>query len=242
MIHEYSGDWNQAAATYEQALDLVERLGDVERRIQLESSSGILQTKRGEYDSAALHLARFLELAGSYRKEQMVYALPALADLQIRLGETAAAEESIGRAEKLALEMPARARLVEIYRLWAELRLAQGKLEEAVALAEKAVAQAGEVEDLDPLEEGTARRALGQALLATGQIEPAMVALETGLKLLEERDPYEAARTRVQMGRALLAGGEADRGAALLRQARDTLTGLGTARDATAAGISTRMG
>jgi tetratricopeptide (TPR) repeat protein len=234
MIEEYTGDWAAAAAAYQQALDLAEKLGDIERQTELESSLGILQTKRGDYDDAVVHLTQFLELAGSHLKEQMIYAYPALADLWIRRGELEEAEASLDEAERLALEMPLKSRLPEIYRLWAELRLAQGRIQEALTFAERAVTLAGELEELDPLEKGTALRALGQALVAAGRAEPATIALEQSLQLLEDRDTYEAARTKAHWGIAVLSGGDVDQGARLLQEARATFEELGAKPDSAA--------
>jgi tetratricopeptide (TPR) repeat protein len=231
MIKEYTGDWGGSANMYEEALGVAEQLGDVERQVELESSLGILQMKRGEYDNSLVHLSGFLELAGSHLRQQMIYAYASLADLQIRRGELEKAEAALGEAERLALELPARSRLPEIYRLRGEMHLAEGEVEAALDLAGRGVNEAREIEGLDPLEEGTSLRVLGQALLADGQSKPAEEAFEQSLTLLKGRDDYEAARTKAQWGRALLSGGDLEGGAKLLQEARAKFDELGAKHD-----------
>jgi tetratricopeptide (TPR) repeat protein len=119
--------------------------------------------------------------------------------------------------------------LPEIYRVWAQVRLAQGRTDLARENAERSIALANEL-GLES-EEGMSLRALGQALLAGQQHEAANTAFERSLSLLADRDPYEAARTKMQWGLAPLCGTRAERGRMLLQEAEANFERLGAWRD-----------
>ena len=78
--------------------------------------------------------------------------------------------------------------------------------------------------------EGVSLRVLGQAQIANGQPDLAMASFEQSLALLADRDPYEAARTKMEWGACLRLSGDAtqaERGTALLSEARDAFQRLG---------------
>ena len=227
---DIAGEWEDAVATYEQALDLARRLGDVKRQTGLELALGNLDVKRGNHETAGAHFFNCLALAREHRlSKHLVWANSSLSDLYLRQGEDASAEPLLIEAKQVALALGTKAQLPEIYRRWAQLLLVRGNTVAAVEHAQRSVSLARERE-MGP-EEGMCLHALGQALLANGQYEPALKAFEDSLLLLAGQDPYEAARTKVEWGRALLAGPEAKRGIALLQEAQDTFEGLGARRD-----------
>ena len=227
---EIAGHWSQASAEYQAALELAKRLGSLTLQVGLSLSLGIIETKQGRDEAATAHLRECQSIAREHiLRYHLVFAMASLADLYWRQGEVVAAEPLLVEAERLALEMSSREQLPEIYRGWAQVRLAQGQIDRAREDAERSVKLAHEL-GLEN-EEGMSLRILGQTLLACGRQESALTAFEQSLSILAGRDPYEAARTQTQWGLALRAKGDVPRGIALLQAARATLEKLGARRD-----------
>jgi serine/threonine protein kinase/tetratricopeptide (TPR) repeat protein len=226
---EIAGDWAGAAAEYRKAIELADRLGSVGHRTNLELSLGILCTKQGDSEAALAHLSRCLELAYDHHLEDAIAASRAsLADLWIRLAEWDEAENALTEAEQIARKLQANAQLPEIYREWAQVRLARGAQTAALADAEQSVQLARELDS--DLDEGIGLRVLGQALLANDRRDEALAAFRQSLTILDHRDPYEAARTKVQWG-DVLRNEDATRTSALFHEAHTTFQALGARHD-----------
>lgn len=226
---EIAGDWNEAVELYERALRQAEQLGSLAERARLELLLGILRANRGEDELAQSRLSTCTTLSqqGSLYELQIA-SLSSLADLFIRRGETEAAKPLLVEAERLALELDARDQLPEIYRSWAQVQLAHGLPEAALANAERSVQLARDL-GLD-LEEGPSLRVLGQTLIAIGHTRLGTDALEKSLALLAS-DPYEAARTKMVWGSYLTTDTDINYGITLLQEARATFQELVAQRD-----------
>ncbi len=227
---DIAGNWDDAIVEYGKALAMAKQLGSVRQQAALELALGNVTTKQGDYQSAEMHLSNCVKMARDHKlREHHIAGLSSLAHLHLHRREPEAASSLLSEAERLALEMDAKDQLPEIYRGWAQVRRAEEQLQEALGYAERSVNLARGL-GLD-LEEGMSLRVLGQALLASGQHQPALAAFEQSLSLLADRDPHEAARTKTQWGLALVPGGEADQGTTLLQEARSTFQRLGAKRD-----------
>jgi tetratricopeptide (TPR) repeat protein len=224
-----SGQWQEAIADLQQALILVERVGDAKARPFLEMNLGRAYMDMGDDEAALRHLLRCLELA----QEQSDYLVEVhvqrnLAELHLRLGDLDGARQALARAEALTFDIEAQDHLPELYRIWAELDLAEDHLPEALDHAERAVRLA---QDLGvEWEQGPSLRVWGQALFANGQYEIALNTFEQSLALLAE-EPYEAARTQMYYGLALASGRDVGKGQSLIQQARLAFQQLNAGQD-----------
>ncbi len=227
-----SGDWAAALEDFQQALRLAERIGSVEQKTMLNTNLGAAFIYLGDDERARTHLLDSLDLArqNNLQLNQVVIHYR-LADLNMRWEKWAEAAVSLGEAEQLALALAAEGNLSEIYRAWAEIYLATGRYERALAYAQRAVDFARKLSQ--NLDLGMSLRVLGQIYLAAEDYPGASQAFEKSLSLLEHQDPYETARTRMQWGLAMLSGGEADleKGRRLLHGARQVFKQLGAQRD-----------
>jgi tetratricopeptide (TPR) repeat protein len=225
-----AGDWPDALEAYQEGLALAERLGSRNRPIPFMVNIGILYTRQGRFDPAEALLDRSLALArqaGLHHFEPI--CLLHLADLHLRRNRVAAAGPLLEQAETLAIETETRYQLPEIWRLLALVRLADKQPDPALDYARRSVELA---RDLGMgLEEGVSQRILGQVLLATKQVEPARLALEASLALLEEQDPYELAQTKLVLGEAEALQLNNSRRIKWLAEARATLERLGVDQD-----------
>ncbi len=224
------GRWAEAAAHYQAALEQAEQLGSFRQLSNVMLSLGNLLMRQGDLERAQTYLSDCLALArGKGAKAHLLYASITLAEVYVRLRQPEAAEPLLVEAEALSQETQASEALPDLFGQWALIRLAQNRPAEARAYAEKAVALARGFQAVVP--EGVGLCVLGQAQWADGQREAALASFEQSLALLADRDPYEAARANVEWGKALRESGQAERGTALLTEARAMFERLGAARD-----------
>jgi ATP/maltotriose-dependent transcriptional regulator MalT len=224
------GDWAAATEAHQKEAELAERLGDRQSQTAAVLSMGILATNRGDAEAASSYLLRSVELARQFNlTEILVKALASLSDLHIRLEAWDAAAASLSEAEALLQELNTPTEQAEIARGWAQVALARGETEQALAFVEQAV-QHGSAETSE--EEGKSRRVLGMVLAARHEHAQAYEALQRSLALLDADYPYEAARTRAAWAQILLvAGGDEQHATTLLQAARATFARLGAQRD-----------
>jgi tetratricopeptide (TPR) repeat protein len=244
---EIAGDWEGAAADYASALSLAEQLGSIAQLARLSLDLGILKTKQGDNAAALELLENGLRMAQEHNLHHHEAAIrPSLADLHLRRGEAVLAAGLLPEAERLALKHKINTQLPDIYRVWAEVRLAQGAPGEALRYARSSLSSAREQGMKE--EEGVSLRVLGATLLAQGEREAALEAFRESLALLvgapvprpidvpealdlqECADPYEAARTAARYGHALRSSDPIP-GRALIEAARAEFARLGATRD-----------
>ncbi|MFP4439117.1 MAG: protein kinase domain-containing protein [Chloroflexaceae bacterium] len=223
---QYAGDWVGAVAEFERALEAAHALGSIVRQSELALNLGVLAIYQGAPDIARAYLDGCTDLARQHRlHEQLSLALSSLADLHLRAGDWEAAWVALDEAAALVTSLDLRSQCSEIARLRAELLLDQGEIEAGLMQAEAACVYARE--QGNPREAGMGLRVLGQALLASERVEPAMDTFAQSVTLLDDQDPYEAARTRMAWG----AGHMDATGVALLRAAHTTFARLGARSD-----------
>jgi tetratricopeptide (TPR) repeat protein len=224
LICDLAGQWPDAQATYEAALELEGQIGSPPgEALQLANNLSVLYTNMGQFDEAMAQVQRAENIARRHGLQRdLAYVLTGQADLAERMEQWDAAGHYLAEAEQLTESTGANELRPELYYLWSNACRGFGQLHEAVEYAQRALQLAK-----DPYTQGKAQRALAQALLVSGQIGPALEAFEKSLSLLQEQDPYETARTRATYGQALVDLGERDRGKELLLQAQSEFRRLG---------------
>jgi len=225
---DISGQLSEAAAHYQAALEQAQKLGSLAQQARSLSSLGILHTKLGDYPRAEQELMDGTALARrAGLQAYLVYYLPSLADLRLRQQWIDAAIPLLEEAEQLAQETGAGdvEALPEIYRLWAQVRLADHDPDGALDWAKRALAQARDLEM--ETDQGVGLRVLGQVQLALGRKAEAVDCFAQSLAFLDGHDPYETARTRAAWGASLLDGSDRERGLELLRDAQTAFVQLG---------------
>lgn len=169
-------------------------LQHINRGIQADAESSLVTAE-----------AEFLEGYRLYRTVEnypgMLTALLNLAKLYRGQGEVGKAAEAADRAVELVAHDQSIA--YEVFLEKGRVLLCQGKLPEALSLSEKAVASAPESEK---------SRAIifnAEVLLRTGQIEPALAAAATALKVAKGNDDKRSEATALRgNGEILLAAGK----------------------------------
>ncbi|MEZ4869925.1 MAG: CHAT domain-containing protein [Caldilineaceae bacterium] len=230
LIKEIIGDWHEASADYQQALQLAEEQGNLVEQANLRNSLGILHTKRGDDTDALAYLTHAVTLARQHNLvEVLCYSLTSLADLQIRLDGWDSVESTLTEAEQLALKAEIKYPLPAVYYSRAQLALARGQIALALDAATQAIELAHQLGAV--LEEGIGLRILGLVQAATNQIETADASFARSQSLLDDLDPYEAAHTQRAWGRYLLARDSQEKGESLLWTAQATFARLGARRD-----------
>ncbi|HTP11221.1 MAG TPA: CHAT domain-containing protein [Anaerolineae bacterium] len=228
------GQWPQAVACFQDALNQAKRLGMVRYEATLELALGVIHTKRGSDEVAQAHLLRCIALAREHTlNEVLVAGLSSLSDWYIRRQEWSAAESVIAEAEALALDMDAKGQLPELWRGIAQINLARWQLDQACATIEKTIDLCRDLEL--KIDEGMCWRILGQVFTARGQLDQAGDAFRHSLELVYD-DSYEVARLQAEWGHALLET-DHEHASSLLREARATFEHLGAQRDLAASSL-----
>ena len=112
----------------------------------------------------------------------------------------------------------------------ADIRLAQGRTAEALALFDESNVMMTAATSADSLERAYSLTGIGEANVRLGRAREALEPLEKALKIREGREtlPVEIGKTRSALARALKAsGGDSLRAATLAEQARADLEGAG---------------
>jgi tetratricopeptide (TPR) repeat protein len=231
--HLVAGNWGEAGRLLAEGLAEAQKLGTVQHQALFHLNLGILRTWQGDDAAAETHLQTLDRHVGEYASN----AKYSLADLRLRQARFSEAAALLAEAEKLIGEAGTAYQQPELYRLQAQLALAQGEQAAAFTAVDKSIklAQAMSM----ARDEGIAHGVLGQLLAARGDEAAAADAFRHSLALLNS-EPYETARTQAAWGRMLLAGGDGAAGVKLIEAAEQTFVQLGAVRDlhATAKSVS----
>ncbi len=222
--HLVAGNWGEAGRLLTEGLTEAQKLGTANHQAHFYLNLGILRTWQGEDAAAETHLQTLARHVGEYASN----AKYSLADLRLRQGRFSEAAMLLAEAEQLIAEAGAAYQQPELYRLQAQLALAQGEQPAAFTAVHKSIKLAQEMSMAR--DEGIAHGVLGQLLAARGDDAAATAAFRHSLALLNS-EPYETARTQAAWGRMLLAGGDGAAGVKLLEAAAQTFVQLGAQRD-----------
>lgn len=227
----FCGEWANAVGDFQQALHLGEQVGSKSEQAKVDLNLGSLYCKMGDEQTALIYWAKSLELARKNDLHEMICAVQvSAAEVYIWQGELAQAEAALAEAQMLAERHGFKDLLPEIWRKRSQLRLQQGRRDEAVNDVRNSTALAEQM-SLD-VELGISLRV--QAEIEMAQTPASMVArgyLERSLALLEAAEQHEAGRARVTLGQALLAQGDGDAARRHWSEASDAFRGLGAKRD-----------
>jgi tetratricopeptide (TPR) repeat protein len=105
-------------------------------------------------------------------------------------------------AQEIAEALQNERKWPELYRLHAHLPLAQSDFTAAQQLVSQALASAQKIQDR--FEEGICQRIQAKIWVAQKQIEQAVIACQTSLRLLKGYDPYEIAQTQLILAQIYL--------------------------------------
>lgn len=143
ICHYLSGQWEEAAAEWRQAVRFAEQSGEREEKVLLLNNLGYLYFERGHADRSENAFSEGLELSvemGSDRISMHLYGN--LGELRSRQGQFPEARALYGKATELADKLDAKGERVELGRRMAELLLLQGRPADAASEAERALATA----------------------------------------------------------------------------------------------------
>jgi predicted ATPase/class 3 adenylate cyclase len=237
VAHETSGRFDEADECFEQSLALLRETGDRRNVGFMLNNLGVISHLRGDYETA---FARYTEALAIFREiGERTCELPGLGNLagaQIGLGEYEAAETNLrlaidwaGTTGHFALSM--------IYCYLAESLCGQGKTGDALEAARTALELGLKTENQDYI--GSAWRALGliasrqgKTISAGGSEHDAASCFAESLRVYAEMGAEaERARTLREWARHERERGDAERGAALLKEARAIFARLRMSRE-----------
>jgi DNA-binding SARP family transcriptional activator/Tfp pilus assembly protein PilF len=225
VVHARLADWEAAAASFEQALGIRRRVGDMPGLVASLVGAGLVDQYRGDWTRAADAYRQAVAQSEHMDPGQpTVCAYRQLGRLRLLIGDRAGAAEDIERALALAESMPETIEYAPTLLAAAELRFASGDLDGALHLAERSLASAA---PLDQMLE--ARVLLARLCLALGRQPIASVqAAEAVVQAERLGSPHLLCLAHLASGRVAAAGG--DPGAAeaafelALRHAEDART------------------
>jgi tetratricopeptide (TPR) repeat protein len=220
---KHSGcDWSGAVDEYKAALTLATEIGDRAAQVALEVNLGIAHTNLGNTEPAHAHLMKGLNLSQKlHLRNYELKAQLAVARLNIRTGKWVDAQNQLLAAEELVETTgttEAKFHLPLILSARAELQLALGKTEEALALANASVTMA--IEQEKQVDRAICQRVLAHVLVARGAFHEAADLLAQSLALLEGRHEYEAAKIKATMAECMLRMGDRAHADQLVEEAR----------------------
>lgn len=239
-IYIQIGRFEEAAAHYQEAINLARELGDQMSLSALINNLGETARRRGDFQTAVTLYADALTLARQTGFRALeVTVLSNAGGARLGLGALREAENDLRQAVRIAESVGLPDAPAETYRFLAETCLAQGKHEEAIEAAQRALLIARAAEAFDQI--GSAWRTLG-TVVAQGRVQlnidgtdytpdacfAESLRLLTRANLVEER-----ARTLRAWALYASAQGEPEQAARLWQEATALFAQLGISPEAT---------
>ena len=191
------GQWNAALDCFEKSKALSERTGEMRRQAAARNGLGEIYRRQGLLERAIEVYTEALRIVEERNFQEFTgIALMNLGASYLKEGSLTLANAYLEKSLNLFQRLQAQVHLPEVLSYLAELKIYSKQATEARQLAEKAVALCAG----GRMEEGPARRSLGQAYRALGKFQEATIQLEQSLELLERYDnPYEIGLTLVEL-------------------------------------------
>lgn len=192
------GLFDEALTHYSQARQLYQRIGDVAGECRLWANSADDLMKLGRFAEAGRNLEQALALAHTYPHihEDAVLALINSARLQLYRQQITTAPSDIARAEHICHQHQLRPWQAIVWRVQAQLALAQADLERALALIQRSLDTLSDEE-----ERGVAWRIKADILAVGDEASAARLAYQTSLDILQTANQFEYAVTHQASGR-----------------------------------------
>jgi predicted ATPase/class 3 adenylate cyclase len=146
MAHNTLGHYQQAEECIERATAICQKMGDRSQIENLRNSLGVIAVARGDYRAAFECFQSALTIAGEIGdREGELFFLSNLGEARLKLGEYQAAEADLRQVIQAA-ETAGSGGISDTYSFLAEACLGQGKTEEALVAAQRALSL-GQSED-----------------------------------------------------------------------------------------------
>ena len=184
----WGGRWQEALELYDKGRELRLRLGDVVDAAMGTNNIGEILSDQRRYEEAEEHFREALRVWRAARFTQGVaFALGNLGRNSSRMGKAREAETMLRQAREEFGRICAESEIVEIDTRIAENRLLDGRYADALSLSEDALRRAhvlGGARASEP----ALMRVRGTALLRSGDVDGAFVALLRSLELARQRE------------------------------------------------------
>jgi transcriptional regulator with GAF, ATPase, and Fis domain len=201
IVHWKLGKWDLCEENLGTAEKIARELNETLLLVRTQLAQGNLALRRRQWDAAVALYTAARETAGkeSYGREAIL-AEEFMGELELDRGNPDAAaailETCLAEAERLAPEGDL---VTEALRRFAEVRLAQGRHQEALGLAKRAASMASR--DGDRYEESVALRTVGLAMMELGDPEQGERVVEMSLGSLSEiSESFQKGRTHFAYG------------------------------------------
>ncbi len=205
-----AGEWEKARAYFEHSLQRRSELGDLEGIIIVHNNLGQLALDQGHFEEAEQHFQESISLAQTYAiRYHIANSGIGLSRALLQRGALAQAQQALEQALPNAETLGLQEVRAEGLCIQAELFLAQGRYDEAIAFATQA-AQIGEEHKLHAVE-SSARRLLILGETARGRLHTAEQLVTAAMQGVDEAtDQLEVGRLLLAAGRFYLAHGDHD--------------------------------
>jgi class 3 adenylate cyclase/tetratricopeptide (TPR) repeat protein len=205
----WGGRWQEALELYEKGRQLRLRLGDVVDAAMGTNNIGEILSDQGRHQEAEEHFREALRVWRAARFTQGVaFALGNLGRNASRMGRFGEAEEVLRQARVEFGHIGAEAEILEMDARLAETYLHEGRPAEALRLSDDALRRAHVLGGAGAAEPAL-MRIRGSALLRSGDLDGASVALLQSLELARQRESdYDRALTLKALAEAARAAGE----------------------------------
>lgn len=198
-VYDAQGRWQEALEIFQQCSDLSHRIGNQRRQAAALNSQGEIYRRQGKLEEAICVYNDARQIVEALDFGEFVgIVLMNLGASYLSKGELAFARSYLSESLALFERLEANLYLPEAFCWLAELNLYEQQPEKSKQLAEKAIKLCVQ----HYAQEGPARRRLGQAYRALGQLVDAATELEHSLELLEKQNnPFEIGLTQLELGR-----------------------------------------
>ncbi len=222
--------WAEASEHYWEGLQLSEAVGDTDAIARFSLNLGEILQFQGDVAGAVEAYTRSLDIWSEIGYlGGVAVACIGLGQVTLMQGDLQASQDYLARSRELFEDMGAQAKLTEVYRHQAMLKLAQGQPDQALSLARKSCDLAKEIKAR--VQEGEAMWALGKAFLALEDYAQAQDCLEASLdRFAELNSSYRFAKACHALALIYLnQPGRKAEGQALLQQSRSIFADMGAA-------------
>jgi predicted ATPase/DNA-binding CsgD family transcriptional regulator len=226
----------EAAAQFERALDLWDRVPDAESvagidRVELYRLAALDNGAEGDYARQEHLLRRGLELVDNEAEPlRAAMLMEALARAQWSLNRGPEAMENAARALSLLPESEPSKEKARVLGWISKARMLQGRYVQALEVASEAIEVGTAVGDT--LAEGRARNARGISLVALGEIEQGIAELRHSLELARKRENVtEMSSAYANLGEALNTAGRTRDAVAMVEEGHRAIAELSRRND-----------